>query len=187
MKDYLSLTIGALLVVSIIGLVEINDNYVTGFDVAPVRQQNSQQGHVDVNKKNISVRVEPQSPTKIYSEANKPTIKLPVRNIKPIKKIEKPTYKAIGTNQPEATVDTSAGTTVVTTSQPRFKTVNKPKKEEKRESRSEMRTRCINNCDSHFYRCADSCSLNPFTKALCVTECAGQGKRCKEKCYIKSQ
>jgi len=50
LKDYINFIIGALLLVSFIGLVEINDNYVTGYGVAPVRQQSSQQGHVDVNK-----------------------------------------------------------------------------------------------------------------------------------------
>jgi len=185
LKDYINFIIGALLLVSFIGLVEINDNYVTGYGVAPVRQQSSQQGHVDVNKRNISIKVEPKSPTKIYGKVEKEPVKVNVQPQNPTKiygKAEKKTYKTVGANQPEATVDTSAGTTVVTTSQPKFRTANKPKKEEKRENRSEIRRRCINKCDSKFYRCADSCSENPFTKALCVTECAGKGKRCKDKC-----
>ncbi len=183
MKDYLTLIIGVLFVVSVIGLTGFKDDSITGFDVAPIKQQSPQIGHVNSSSKNVSIRAQPQSPTKIYGEANKPTIKSPVpRNIKPVKKVEKPTYALSGSNQPEATVDTSSGTTVVSTNQPRLKTVSQPKKEEKRESRSEIRRRCINNCDSQFYRCVDSCNENPFTKVFCVTECAGKGKKCKDNC-----
>lgn len=118
-----------------------------------------------------AVSASPQAPRQVYGEVKQ-------------EQEEPRTAKLAATSFPTATVDTSSGTTVVSTAQPTFRVAEKPQEQPPRRSREAERRVCLQNCVNSFGRCLENnCEeVDPFEKITCVMDCERVSNTCRRRC-----
>ena len=129
--------------------------------------------------KKPAVYASPTAPQHVYAEAS-PENKEPS------------SMEFAGSNTPSLTVDTSSGTTVVSTAQPVFHIdeaqqrrdaqQQQAREQEEQKRKDAEKQNCLQRCDTRFDQCLHACGHNPFMIPFCVADCSRTGENCKRRC-----